>query len=433
MVISCLLLLFFACHSICAADLSLRIQAPDAALMMPPVNPPLLRKEGLPLSWENASVEEFIGYIEKGAYKEALTYFREQEGSGEGGSFLDMIEEGDSDGRLKRKAATGGTEQGEAAGSFLQDFNKRGRISAYMLYLIGHTYFALEKYPAAETAFLAALLPMPDYTRVHESLGFLYLRTGRYEDAQKHLTRIAGLGLHTAELHGALAYLHYQTGNYWGAADAFRKALMLNPDNKRWERGLLQALSRTYQYQNTLVLVKRMLVDQPDDAGLWLFRAKAALRAGEREEALSSLETAIRLGDDNRSNLEACAILHMERGSIERATELMKGGLAGGMNFGSIDLGMSRLMQAGEWDSLKQMLGAVRDGWDDLDGSQRSRVLAREADISLHLNDKTAAGNALKKAIAMDPSNAYALLSWPIYIGERATIIVLNCCINVPR
>ncbi|WP_460478511.1 hypothetical protein, partial [Escherichia coli] len=88
---------------------------------------------------------------------------------------------------------------------------------SYLLYLIGHTYFSLEKYEEAETAFLAALNPVPDFIRVHESLGMLYLRMERYEDAKKHLAHAADLGLGTAPLFGALGYLNYRTGNFLGA------------------------------------------------------------------------------------------------------------------------------------------------------------------------------------------------------------------------
>ena len=35
----------------------------------------------------------------------------------------------------------------------------------------------------------------------------------------------------------------------------------------------------------------------------------------------------------------------------------------------------------------------------------------READVDLHKGKKSAAGDALEKAIALDPSNAYALMS----------------------
>ena len=410
MVISGLLLLL-ASHPAYAAGLNLHIQTPDAELMMPPVSPPQFQKEGLPLSWEDSNLKDFIGFLERREYEEALACFREKEGTAKGFSFLDFIEIGDPGGQLKERAATGGVGQVGAATGFLQDLNKMGQISAHMLYMIGHTYFSLEKYQAAETAFLTALTPMPDFIRVHESLGLLYLRMERYEDARKHLARAAELGLHTAELYGATGYLHCRTGNFWSAASAFQKSLMLKPDNGQWKRGLLQALSKTYRYQDTLALAGSLLKEHPDDAGLWLFRAKAALQAGEKEKALSSLETAIRLGDNNSSNRQVCAVLHMELGSIERAMDLLKSGFTESMDFMLIDQGMSQLEQVEEWALLERMLGSVRGKWGDLDDPQRSRVLIREAGISLHNGNMSAAGDNLEQAIALDPSNAIALIS----------------------
>jgi predicted Zn-dependent protease len=154
-----------------------------------------------------------------------------------------------------------------------------------------------------------------------------------------------------------------------------------------------------------------MLREQPDDAWLWVYRGHAALQAGEREVALSSLETAIRLGDDQASNLQVCATLHMELGSISRAVDLLKSGFAGGMDFAFIDQAMSWLEHEEEWALLEKLVHSVREGWDSLDPLQRSKVLMREADISIHQGDESAARNALEKAIALDPSNAYALMS----------------------
>ncbi|MBN1832195.1 MAG: hypothetical protein JW896_08800, partial [Deltaproteobacteria bacterium] len=206
------LFLLLCCHSINAADMDLQIQLPDMKMMLPPVSPPQLQKEGMPLVAENETVNRYFEYIGKGAYEEALAFLMETEASA-----LELMESGDPDGQLRQRAVVGG----------IMPTTRKGQISAYLLYLIGHTYFSLEKHQAAETAFLAALTPMPDFIRVHESLGLLYLRMERYKEAQRHLSHAAGLGLHTAQLFGALGYLNYQTENFWGAANAFQEALML--------------------------------------------------------------------------------------------------------------------------------------------------------------------------------------------------------------
>ena len=187
---------------------------------------------------------------------------------------------------------------------------------------------------------------------------------------------------------------------------------MLDPDNEQYKRGLLQSLSMTYQHQSALTMVESMLLEQPDDVGLWLYRGHAALQAEEREVALSSLETAIRLGDDTGSNLQVCATLHMELGSIERAVDLLRSGFVREeLDFIFIDQAMGWLEREKEWALLEKLVNSVREGWDSLDSLERSKVLMREADISIHKGNESAARDALEKAITLDPSNAYALMS----------------------
>jgi tetratricopeptide (TPR) repeat protein len=390
------LLLLLSCHPVHGADMDLKILLPHVEMMLPPVSPPQLEKEGLPLFEERQTVKEYLEYFNREGYEGALSYIRIKEAS-----VLELIESGDPDGRLKQQAVVGG----------LEPTTRMSAISAYLLYLIGHGYLALEKYKAAETAFLIALTPLPDYIRVHESLGLLYMRMERYKEAQKHLAHAAERGLHTAQLFGALGYVNYQMKNYWGAANAFQEGLMLDPDNEQYKRGLLHSLSFTHQYQSALTLVESMLLEHPDDAGLWLYRGNAALQAGEREVALSSLETAIRLGEDQASNLQVCATLHMELGSIKRAVDLLETGFAEGMDFVFIDHAMTWLKQEEEWTFLERLVDSVRKDWGSLDQLERSNVLMREADIGMHKGNESAARNALEKAITLDPSNAYALMT----------------------
>ena len=132
-------------------------------------------------------------------------------------------------------------------------------ISATVLYLIGIVYLSLEQYVPAEAALKAALVPLPDYLRVHEALGLLYIRTERYEDARVHLTRAAELGLNTAGLHASLGYINTKAENWWGAASAYQQALAMEHDNRNWQTGLLQALNETQQYAAGLALVEQML------------------------------------------------------------------------------------------------------------------------------------------------------------------------------
>lgn len=388
-----------------AAEIALEIELPDAELLLPPVSPPQLQREGTALMSESRLLTELTPLIGSNDYAGALRVLRDQRES-----LIERLEAGDPEGQVASRVVPGGVSYGPAAGSF----------SAALLFLIGHTYFALEQYLPAETALKAALAPLPDYLRVHESLGLLYLHTERFAEARVHLTRAAELGLNTAALHGALGYLNHRTQNYWGAASAFQQALVTQHDNVNWQRGLLHALNETRQYRAALALVEQMLQANPDAAELWLYRAQTSLLEGERATALASLETAIRLGDDSRANKQVAATLHMEIGSIDRAVELLKSGYAEGMDFRFVDQALGWLAQKGEWDDVRELLAFVDDDRAPLGDVQRSRLRMREASVRLQANEGRAARGALEEAVTLDPENAEALMMLGrLYRDER--------------
>jgi tetratricopeptide (TPR) repeat protein len=291
-------------------------------------------------------------------------------------------------------------------------------ISASLLYLIGHSYFSLQQYLPAETAFRLALTVVPGHVRAHESLGMLYLQAERYADARDHLAQAVELGRNTAHVHAALGYLEEKTRHYWSAASAFQQALVLEPDHRGARRGLLHALTETGEHAKASALVEQLLRDEPDDPGLWLYRAQIALIADEPALAVASLETALRLGDDSIENRQACAVLHMQSGNVARAAELLRGSAARGLDFALVDRALGWLADENEWDRFRELLGSLDR--EALGSAQRSRLLTRRASLALHDGNRRAASTGLQEALALDPSNAEALMALGrLYHGDR--------------
>jgi tetratricopeptide (TPR) repeat protein len=314
------------------------------------------------------------------------------------------IDDGEPDTRSPRPTGTrpGNTVIPTRAPS-LPDF-----VSATILYVIGHSYFALEKYLPAETAFRLALVAVPDHVRAHESLGLLYLRTERHDDAREHLARAVELGSNTAHLHEAMAYVEQTARRYWAAAAAFQRALALEPDDRDVQRGLLLALTETRDVAKARMLVEQLLRAEPHDRDLWLYRARIALLANDQAAALASLETALRLGDDSAANRRACITLHLEAGNIARAVELLRGSSARGFDFALVDRALVWLADAGDWDSFRLLLDSVDRA--TLGGAEQSRLLTRRARLAEHDGNRRAAATALQEAVTLHPSNAEALL-----------------------
>lgn len=389
-----LLCVFLLSCSVQAADLQLDL--PRGEWSLQPIGPPLLQREGAPLPAEQEKMQALVGFIDREQFTEALDFARE-----EFGDLLALLEAGDSERLLPQRVVAGGFSPG----------GPRNQASAALLYLLGHVYMMQEQTLPAETAFRAALGPLPDYVRVHESLGLLFLLTERPDDARRHLARAAALGLNTPNLHGALGYINQQDQNYWGAVSAYQNAMMLEPDNRQWQQGLLFSLAQSRQHASALTLVEQMLQDYPDEADLWLFRSQMSLLADDHDAALSSLETALRLGNDAPANMQVAATLHMERGSIERAVELLGLGHSQGIEYPFMDQALRWLAMKGEWERLEELLIAMRPDSEALNAEQRSRFLTREASLHLQKEEAASARSSLQQAIELDPANAEALMA----------------------
>jgi tetratricopeptide (TPR) repeat protein len=291
-------------------------------------------------------------------------------------------------------------------------------ISAAILYVIGHSYFSLQRYLPAETAFRLALQATPNHVRAHESLGMLYLRTERFADARVHLARAVELGRNTAYVHGALGYLDVKTRHYPAAATDFQRALVLAPADRGAQRGLLLALTETREHDKAGALVEQLLRAEPDDRDLWLYRARIALTANERALALASLETALRLGDDSIENRRACFALQMESGNVARAVELLRGLPPRELPFALVDQALGWLANENEWDRFRELLVSVDRA--ALGGVDQSRLLTRRAALALHDGNRRGASSALQEALDLDPANPEALLALgQIYRTDR--------------
>jgi tetratricopeptide (TPR) repeat protein len=380
-----------------AAETDLAVDLPDVVLTLPRVNPPHFQREGLPYPTENQLATELLTLIDRQDYKGALDRARETFGP-----MLGVLETGDPVGLVARSAGPGRLQLPRSGGE---------DVSSTVLYLIGVAYIYLEQWVPAEAALKAALVPLPDYQRVHEALGQLYMRTDRFEDARMHLTRAAELGLNTAQLHGALGYINYKSKNWWGMASAYQQALALEPDVRDWQTALMTALHETRQYAAGLALAEQMLQLEPDDPDLWLYRSYMALNTDDRALALTSLETAMRLGDDAVAHKQVAAALHLEGGSIGRAVELLKSAAAEDLSFQFIDQALAWLGYENEWEYFRELLAAAEARRATLDNLEGSRLLTRVASLQVHDGNRRAAIATLQQAVELDSSNAEALIS----------------------
>jgi predicted Zn-dependent protease len=377
-----------------AAELQVELPPPHFVLQQGEL--PLLPREGQPLFTESDVLQKWLPLLADQKTEQVLAAVKER--------YRDLtadLEAGDPNSEAARKAVDGNL---SVAGRM-----PAGAVSATMLYFIGSAYMAAQNGKAAEAAFKAALTAMPDYARVHESTGILYLTGERYADAVSHLSRALQLGLATPNLYGALGFANQKLENYFGAESAFQAATMLEPESEQWQQGLLASLAASKQNEVGLAFVDQLLKRRPNDPGLWVYRASLELGAGRKQQGLNSLEVAIRLGNDEVANLQVCAALHLELGSVDRAVALLSAGIAKGIDFRYADESMQSLAAREEWPALQKLLDDYKNA-PGLDDKQQSRLLLLRASLSGHDKNVVQQSAQLQQALALDAGNADALL-----------------------
>lgn len=398
------------------AAATLKIDLPEPEYILEFVMPPLSEREGLLLPEEQVIADMLWPLMDREEYTQAIQLLQQELPGLE--KLPDMEIDIERYGILRPEVKKlRGEDENEDFIDPLYD------LSPALIHVIGQIYLILEDYEKAEFFIRVAIVKLPDFIRAHQSLGLLYLLTERYEESRKHIVQAASLGGTNAALFGYLGYLGQQTGNPWGEVSAYQLALMLAFDNRQYQRGLLHGLVNARQYGSAMTLIDTLLVENTNDVELWLYRAHIALEMDQSETALTSLEVAIRLGDESYAHKQICAYLHLNGGSIARGIELLKASFIDGLDFEFVDQTLAWLVQQKQWDYAGDLIRGSRENWSQLDNIEKSRLLTHEAAIAQQNENNPEAIRTLQQAISLDPANADALINLAdLYAREKSSV-----------
>jgi len=208
----------------------------------------------------------------------------------------------------------------------LQSELKTDQVSSAMAYLVAQLALQQQKYSIAKRYFRQAIKERPDYAKAHHGLGLAYLKQQQFKEANRHLSKALQLGVNDPQLYSYLGYGYIQSSHFHSAVVAYQQAKLFSPDDQQLNQSLLYAYSQAGQSDAALSLLSQMLVNKPNSATLWLHRANAFLQKKSQAKnyplVISSLETAIRLGETGPENIALTAQLQMQHGSIKRAIKL---------------------------------------------------------------------------------------------------------------
>ncbi len=266
------------------------------------------------------------------------------------------------------------------------------------------------QFELATTSYQLALDAMPDLLRAHQGLALIHLKQQQFAKAHQSLTKAVRLGARDASTFAQLGYVSAQQGNNWAAVTAYQQAVMQQPENAQYQRGLLSGLIQTKQTGAAQDLLEHLLRISPQDTRLWLQRASLAMQMKEKQLALSSLETAIRLGDKAAGNRLIAAQLSLSFSHYDRAVELLKPQL-NQLEFEQVAPLIRWLHREQQWTASLPLLQAYKDVITQFNKPQQSQLYSLLSELAGGRGQPDKQQGYLEQAIKMDSTNGQALIA----------------------
>ena len=306
-------------------------------------------------------------------------------------------------------------------------------LSPALLQVKGQIHLSLKQEEKAKQSFLAAIDILPDFIRAHKNLAVIYIKQENYQEARQHLVKTITLGEGDAQLFGYLAYINLQLSTPWSAIAGYEQALLLEPENKQWQQGLLYSLITAKDNHAAKAMLNEMLQQEPNNARLWLQRSRISLDDNTPLAALTSMEMAIRLGNKDPDNLIATAQLHLNHGSVSRAADLMSQLLAqwpkkaaadndkNREHFDAIEAVIGWLVYEKHWPEAKQLLKNTSKYAKKLSSQQRSQLKLHNASIPGKSQQQIT--KLYEAAIQLAPTNGRALIALAEHYQKHSNYI----------
>ncbi|WP_305805829.1 winged helix-turn-helix domain-containing protein [Stenotrophomonas sp. YIM B06876] len=185
---------------------------------------------------------------------------------------------------------------------------------AHIYRLLGYYRWLRGDLPKAIDAFVTATILQPDDSRLWSSLGGLYLAQGDTAQAGRAFSMSLSIEPNAGALTN-LGTMEFDQGNYAGAAEMFRRATVLEPqDYLHWGNlgDALAALPATAAqaqapYRRAADLAQHYVDVRRDDAYALALLSWYRANLGEHERARAALRTARRLGTQSAEVALWCA------------------------------------------------------------------------------------------------------------------------------
>lgn len=298
-------------------------------------------------------------------------------------------------------------------------------ILANLRFQNGDTAKAVESYEQALNKF-------PDFRRAHKNLGLLHVQIGDFDGAIEHLTRAIELGDRDGRSYGLLGYSHVSKENYFAAEEAYRTAILQQPDAKDWQLGLARSLLGQEKYADASSLFSSILQKNPADVEAWKLQANAFLGLEQPRAAAVNLEAVRMMGKADPAMLNLLGDIYLNEGIHDLASEAYQEVVAkdsGGNQYKAAYRAAELLHRAQAIDQASKLLQTIQKRYaKGLDGDQQLELMTLQAKLARSQGRHGEAAKLLEDIVSRDGTRGDALLELGRYYrdqknGEKALLL----------
>ena len=303
--------------------------------------------------------------------------------------------------------------------------------SAALDFILANLNFQNGQHDLALAQYQSALAKFPDFRRAHKNLGLLLVQKGRYTEARGHLSKAVELGDRDGRNYGLLGYCYVNEENHLAAEEAYRNAILQEPETRDWKLGLARSLLAMEKHKEAVALFASLIDANPDDTSAWMLQANAYLGLDRPLDAAVNLEAVRMMGKGQTRSLVLLGDIYMNQGMTEMAKSAYLEVIqtdGDGTRFETAYRAADLLVRTRAWKDAQEVLDGITARYRELPTEDELRVLTLEAKVARATGREKEAAKLLESIVERDGTRGEALLELATYYrdqGDREHALLL--------
>lgn len=296
--------------------------------------------------------------------------------------------------------------------------------SPALYFALGNFHFQMENRSRARFYYQEALRGFPDFLRAHKNMGILYLQDDNIPNATKHLAQAVQLGDSDGRTFGLLGVCYQIQQKFVSAEASFRRAMVDDPDNDDWLKGLANALLQQEKYEEANALFAEMIAQDPNDGQLWLHQTNTYLGLGQMEKAATNIEIVRRMNKADAASLILLGNIYINQEDTGMALTAFEDAMdvRPAARVDEIVQATESLANYAAYDEAEELVTRIRSDYSSISDELEMRLLNVTSQIQIATGRGVEAAATLEKILERDPLNGPALLTLAHFYGQTGEV-----------